>query len=355
MRRHRMTRMTALLLCLTLMILITPHQPAEAEGALSALVSLSKDSLLVHQRITATVQVQGGSPPYWISYEWIIHPFDADPDSRAVFYESGSTSDLSFSITPAVTGEGQLYVEVYDSAQNKVFALGEGNFAVHGLDDIQDELAPKLLQGRWNDIGETGWQMLTLTLAADGRARMEAAHPAWLGGYKLITGNATIDKRSIRIAIDAGGMLNLGYSLRYDETYDMLWLKLRLADGTTEEIEYNPDHVDEDLAMMPLQPATPAPLSPDHLRLLGTWHSTAALAGDDVVSCVFTEDGRMQLEILPNGNALQATRINAQVQSVNHEAIVYLTDHGHASYEIYSFLEDGRTLQLFGALLTRLP
>ena len=341
MRKFIQCEKVLFILCI-MMALSAISTPAGMETVpLSAELSLDREYLLINQRVEAALNIQGGHPPYTVSYQWIVYGDYATGDSRPVFYQEGRTQDKRFSDLIDASGDGQLEVEITDNKGDVVYV--SGGFAVYEPGQYTDDQAALILQGKWQDIGEDALQGFSMVISSDGRIQMKAVHPIWLGGYETLTGKVSFEGNHLHVLTDKGEKISYRYHLRIEDR--QCAMELEMPDGTSVLLDYSP--FDASSLVPETLDSTPMPgISDAHKTLLGEWKGRGEDDEQIQLYLLLSEDGRLTFENQNASNPQFDTRITGLVTQVGEEAISYITDSGYSGNLLYWPIGDGKSMRM---------
>jgi hypothetical protein len=120
---------TCLILLLAALILLSPVKGMVAGEPLSATLMLDKETVDIAkgESITATWTAQGGTPPYYVSYDWLI--------KDGPYYDGYAGGSGSHTINPKHGSSGTFYLGVTDDLGDEVEQ--EASFVLVGAPEIQ--------------------------------------------------------------------------------------------------------------------------------------------------------------------------------------------------------------------------
>lgn len=197
-----------------------PIKNGKVVAPLQVSVSLDKDNVNVNEAITATVQANGGEPPYTFKYRWIVMDQIPGPYTLVKEEETSSTNSV---LRPAFSVQGGLTVTVRDSVGRSEYEMAD--FTITGGQTV-DQKAEQVV--------------------AECKAKASGAYAQakWLHDYL----NKTADYDHTYTHYHASGVLMLGTGVcnSYAEAYQMLLNKAgitsRLVSGTADGVGGWGDH-----------------------------------------------------------------------------------------------------------------
>lgn len=324
-----------------LMIVLSVPAPARLEGSdLRAELTLDRYDIIGGQRITATLDINGGTPPYTVNYEWLVYSSDATYTSRPVYTDNGSTTSNSFStIVDAEEGDGQLDAQITDSAGSTTYA--SASFGVYEFFDHPEAFNSELLQGKWVLHDDNAMNEFSLILNSDGHVRVESSHPFWAHGYQELTGKVSFDEGYLLIRADTGEEVGYYYFLSMNDGKPVL--QLEMPNASVLDLEYDPEYVSAPFEKMAKDQIKPAEINGYHQKLLGQWEGIGEHDKETRFFLELTADGRFRYEQQALDSKALIVKLGGTVTDVGHESISYVSDEGFAGYFLYWF-RDGTTL-----------